>query len=185
MLNLAEIRRDWTLFLDRDGVINIEKEADYIYHPGEFVLYDGVLDALEILKTRFGRIVMVTNQRGIAKGLMTEKDLHDIHDHMLELFSSRGVVIDEIYFNSSLDDEHPDRKPQPGMAYKAKAAFPQIWFEKSVMVGNNLSDMLFGRNAGMHTVFLLTTSPDQPLPHPAIDLAFNDLLNFAQAIPAV
>lgn len=68
------------------------------------------------------------------------------------------------------------------MALLAQAQFPDIDFSRSVMVGNNLSDMYFGRNAGMHTVFLLTTSPDQPIPHPAIDLAFKDLLNFAGAL---
>ncbi len=185
MLDLNLVNRHWTLFLDRDGVINYEKEADYIYHPGEFRLYEGVLDAMEILQKHFGRLVLVTNQRGIEKGLMTEQNLHDIHEHMQALFAERQVKLDAIFYNSSLDDNHPDRKPQPGMAWKALEKFPDIRFDQSIMVGNNLSDMHFGRNAGMHTVFLQTTQPNLPLPHPAIDLAFKDLLNFAMALPAV
>jgi histidinol phosphatase-like enzyme len=66
------------------------------------------------------------------------------------------------------------------MALAAREDFPEIDFARSVMVGNNLSDMEFGRNAGMHTVFLKTTSPGQPLPHPSIDLAFSSLYDFAK-----
>jgi histidinol phosphatase-like enzyme len=63
----------WTLFLDRDGVINYEKVNDYIYNPGEFKFYEGVLEAMHIFRQLFGRIILVTNQRGIEKGLMTVK----------------------------------------------------------------------------------------------------------------
>lgn len=184
MLDLQSINKQWTLFLDRDGVLNVEKVEDYIYHPGEFKLYDGVLEALEILQHVFGRMILVTNQRGVEKGLMTEKDLRDVHEHLQTTLTNRRLrPLDKIYYNTSLDNDHPDRKPQPGMALKAQNDFPAIKFNQSVMIGNNLSDMLFGRNAGMYTVFVQTTSPQQELPHPAIDLAFKDLLNFALALP--
>jgi D-glycero-D-manno-heptose 1,7-bisphosphate phosphatase len=91
-----------------------------------------------------------------------------------------GGRIDRIYYADSLLDDHPHRKPNPGMALAARADFPEIDFNRSVMVGNNLSDMNFGRNAGMHTIFLKTTAPDQTLPHPSIDLAFNSLYDFAK-----
>jgi D-glycero-D-manno-heptose 1,7-bisphosphate phosphatase len=183
MLNLADVDKTWTLFLDRDGVINYEKEGDYIYHPGEFVFYEGAVEAMQLFSKLFKRVIIVTNQRGIEKGLMTEKDLHDIHSHMRAVLANVQVTIDEIYYCTSLDNEHPNRKPQPGMALQAHADFPDIDFSKAIMVGNNLSDMIFGRNAGMHTVFVKTTTPALPLPDPAIDLAFNDLLNFARALP--
>lgn len=181
-MDWSVVDKSWTLFLDRDGVINHEKVADYIYNPGEFVLYDGVLEAMSVFAKRFGKIFITTNQRGIEKGLMTVADLHAIHEYMQNEFSTVGARVDGIYFCSSLDDHHPDRKPNPGMAFQAKAAFPEIEFSKSVIVGNNLSDMEFGRNAGMHTVFVKTTHPRQPFPHPAIDDCFNDLLNFARAL---
>ncbi|HEY4148540.1 MAG TPA: HAD-IIIA family hydrolase [Chitinophagaceae bacterium] len=184
MLDLQTIDKNWTLFLDRDGVINHEKEGDYIYNAAEFVFYDGVTAALKLLERRFGDVILVTNQRGIGKELMTELDLMDIHNHMLKKIEGAGGRIDAIYYCTSIDNQHPDRKPQPGMALKAKEDFPAIDFSKSVMVGNKMSDMLFGRNAGMHTVYLQTTHPDQPLPNPAIDLAFKSLLNFAEALAA-
>jgi D-glycero-D-manno-heptose 1,7-bisphosphate phosphatase len=99
---------------------------------------------------------------------------------MVAAIVAAGGRIDRIYFADSLDNDHPLRKPQPGMAHTAQRDLPAIDLTKSVMVGNNISDMEFGRNAGMHTVFLKTTSPDQALPHLSIDLAFNSLYDFAK-----
>lgn len=184
MLNLKTIDKTWTIFLDRDGVINREKKDDYIYHPAEFEFYAGAIEAMALFSRIFNKVIIVTNQRGVEKGLMTLENLKDVHDHMRYTLSLSGATIDKIYYCTSLDNNHPNRKPQPGMALRAKNDFPDIDFSKSVMVGNNLSDMEFGRNAGMYTVFLRTTSPDINLPHPNIDLAFNDLLNFSQALSA-
>jgi histidinol-phosphate phosphatase family protein len=180
MLNLQHIDSTWTLFLDRDGVINEEKEDSYIFHYVEFRFYEGALEALKRFAEVFGHIVVVTNQRGVGKGLMTAADLLDIHDQMVAAIVARGGRIDRIYFADSLDNAHPLRKPQPGMAHAAQRDLPGIDFTKCVMVGNNISDMEFGRNAGMYTVFLRTTSPDQPLPHVSIDLTFNSLYDFAK-----
>lgn len=180
MLNLQHIDSSWTLFLDRDGVINEEKEDSYIFHYGEFRFYAGALEALKRFADVFGHIVIVTNQRGVGKGLMTVADLEDIHRQMIEAIVARGGRVDRIYFADSLDNAHPLRKPQTGMAHAAQKDLPSIDLARSVMVGNNISDMEFGRNAGMYTVFLKTTSPDQPLPHASIDLAFNSLYDFAK-----
>lgn len=180
--DLQKIDSSWTLFLDRDGVINHEKEDSYIFHYDEFAFYDDSLKALQIFARIFPLIVIVTNQRGVGKGLMTEADLRAIHLAMKGEIVAAGGRIDSIYFADSLSNDHPDRKPNPGMAYAAKKDHPEIDFSRSLMVGNNLSDMEFGRNAGMFTVFLQTTSPDQPLPHPAIDWAFPSLYDFAKAL---
>src|ERR1700748_12702 len=171
-MNLEQINNSWTLFLDRDGVINVEKDKSYIFRYDEFVFYEGTHEALRRCAAVFGRIVVVTNQRGVGKGLMTSADLADIHEKMTAAIVLAGGRIDRVYYSDSLDDSHPLRKPQPGMAHSAKTDFPEIDLSRSIMVGNNISDMEFGRNAGMHTVFLQTTSPGQPLPHPAVDLAF-------------
>jgi len=170
------------LFLDRDGVINHEKEQSYVFNYGEFTFYKGAKEALKILAGMFPRILIVTNQRGVGKGLMTTADLADIHQKMLADIEQAGGRIDHIYHCDSLSNDHPNRKPNPGMAFEAKRDYPEIDLTRSVMVGNNLSDMEFGRNAGMYTVFLRTTNPDQPLPHPAIDVAFNSLYDFAKAL---
>jgi D-glycero-D-manno-heptose 1,7-bisphosphate phosphatase len=180
MIDLQQIDASWTLFLDRDGVINVEKEGSYIYHYGEFVFYEGNREALRCCAEVFGHIVIVTNQRGVGKGMMTAADLQEIHDKMVAEIVLAGGRIDRIYYADSLDDAHPLRKPQPGMAFAAKQDLPGIDLSRSVMVGNNLSDMEFGRNAGMYTVFLRTTNPGQALPHAAIDLAFNSLEDFAK-----
>ena len=68
------------------------------------------------------------------------------------------------------------------MALAAQADFPEIDLQQSIIVGNNISDMEFGRNAGMYTVFLRTTQPELALPHPSIDLAFNSLHDFAKSL---
>jgi D-glycero-D-manno-heptose 1,7-bisphosphate phosphatase len=182
MLNLRQINTHWTLFLDRDGVINEEKRDSYIFHYGEFSFYDQAKDALRILAETFGRIVVVTNQRGVGKGMMTAADLADIHEKMVGAIVLAGGRIDRIYYADSLRDDHPLRKPNPGMALAAQADFPEIDFQRSIMVGNNISDMEFGRNAGMYTVFLRTTQPDLLLPDPSIDLAFNSLHDFAKSL---
>ncbi|HEX6334776.1 MAG TPA: HAD hydrolase-like protein, partial [Flavisolibacter sp.] len=74
------------------------------------------------------------------------------------------------------------RKPNPGMAWQASKDFPDIDFTRAIVVGNKPSDMQFGRAAGMYTVFVKTTNPEQPFPHPDIDLCFNSLSDFAKAV---
>lgn len=184
MLNLADIDKSWALFLDRDGVINEEKKGDYIRNRNEFIFYDAVKNALKTLAHIFDVIVMVTNQKGIGKGLMTVTDLEDIHDYMMENIQQQGGRIDKVFFCPDLDDTSINRKPNHGMAQQAKALFPQIDFSKSIMVGNKLSDMQFGKNAGMYTVFVATTNPEIPFPHELIDARFNSLFDFAHSIPS-
>lgn len=185
MLDLSTVNNHWTLFLDRDGVINIEKHLDYVYHYGEFSFYEGAKAALQYLSERFRRIIVITNQRGVGRELMTEEALIEIHNQMLADIEASGGRIHKVYYCTSTDNAHPNRKPNPGMYHEAVRDFPAINPAQSIMVGNNLSDMEFGRNAGMHTVFVRTTNPEQALPHPFIDLAFNDLADFAKALRGV
>ncbi len=182
MLDLNSIDKSWTLFLDRDGVINIEKYLEYVLEYKEFKFGNGVLEALKTLTGYFGRLILVTNQRGVEKKLMTEDALVHIHTEMMKEIESSGGKLDAIFYCTALNDEHPNRKPQPGMAYLAKEQFTNIEFSKSIMVGNKLSDMMFGRNAGMYTVFVQTTDPHISLPHPAIDMIFKDLPEFTEHI---
>lgn len=181
MPDLKNIDTNWTLFLDRDGVINHDKDNDYIRNWDEFRFYDDTLEALGILAALFGRIVITTNQKGVGKGLMTVDDLTQIHENMVGRITEAKGRIDQVYYCSDLSDDAPGRKPNPGMAYQAKSEFPEIDFSKSIMVGNRISDMGFGRNAGMVTVFLATTHPETAYPDPMIDLRFNNLLEFAHA----
>jgi D-glycero-alpha-D-manno-heptose 1-phosphate guanylyltransferase len=180
-LELSAIDNEWTLFIDRDGVINHEKKDDYIRNRGEFSFYDGVEQAFEQVGQRFGKVVIVSNQRGIGRKLMTEEDLADIHQNMLDLIRKAGGKVDAIYYCTAVEKEHPDRKPNPGMAFRAAAEIPGIDLSKSIMVGNKSSDMLFARNAGIYAVFVATTHPETTFPHPDIDLRFNSLPEFAKA----
>lgn len=182
MLDLQQIDKSWTLFLDRDGVINHDKDNDYIRNWEEFRFYDTTLEAMAILEKHFGRIVVTTNQKGVGKGLMTVDDLNRIHKNMLIHIQKAGGRIDKVYYCSDLEDDSVNRKPNPGMAYQAQQDFPEIDLSRSLIVGNRISDMGFGRNAGMHTVFVETTHPDQIDPETKIDLRFSNLLAFAAAV---
>jgi D-glycero-alpha-D-manno-heptose 1-phosphate guanylyltransferase len=182
MLNLKNTTRDWTLFLDRDGVINEETLGEYILHWEKFIFSKGVLDVFKKLSETFGRVIIVTNQKGVGKGLMTQEALDTIHYEMVREVGIVGGRIDSIYACTDLDDESPMRKPNNGMALQAKKDFPGIDFTKSIMAGNKPSDMRFGRAAGMFTVFIASTNPEVPFPHPDIDLRFDSLQQFAEAL---
>ncbi|MGV3528900.1 MAG: HAD-IIIA family hydrolase [Flavisolibacter sp.] len=180
--DLHDVNSEWTLFLDRDGVINDERVGEYVKHWGEFVFSKGVLDAFRTFGEHFRRIFIISNQRGVGKGLMTREALDSIHLEMMREVEIVGTQIDHIYFCTDVDDKSYFRKPNPGMAYLAACDFSDINFSKSVMVGNKPSDMQFGRAAGMHTVFVKTTNPHQEFPHSEIDLSFETLFDFAMAL---
>jgi len=171
-----------TLFLDRDGVINEEIPQSYVLHKGMFRFNEGVLPALALLAKQFSRILVVTNQRCIGKGMLTTAGLQDIHQHMLDEIALHNGRIDNIYFCPEVESNHPCRKPNNGMALQAQQDYPDIDFSQAIMVGNTLSDMQFGKNMGMTTVFIPSTLPDTPFPHPLIDARYDDLWQFAQAI---
>jgi histidinol-phosphate phosphatase family protein len=173
------IDRSWTLFLDRDGVINEKLDNDYVKRWEEFRFLEGSLEAVAALSRLFGKIVVVTNQQGIGKWLYTSEALEEIHRRMVEAIVAQGGRIDRVYFSPYLDAEkHPSRKPATGMALQAKMDFPEIEFKKSVMVGDSMSDMKFGKAAGMQTAFI------SPLPRKDehIDFNFASLLQFSQAL---
>ena len=110
------IDKDWTLFLDRDGVINKRLPDDYVKHPDEFELIPGVSDALSIFATIFKTIVVVTNQQGIGRELMTENDLKRVHDKMLEAISAKGGRIDAVFYSPDLKNTNSfTRKPAVGL----------------------------------------------------------------------
>jgi len=181
-LDLHSIDKSWTVFIDRDGVINYEKENEYIKSWQEFKFYEGALEAFQKFSSKFGKIIIISNQRGVGKALMSENDLVDIHQQMKSQVNKAAGRIDNIYYCISTDVKHPNRKPNPGMFFLAKKDFPDIDLSKSIMIGNKPSDMLAGRNAGIYTVFVKTTNPDQPVPHSDIDLVFDSLVNFAKAL---
>ena len=157
-MNLRDLHIDktWTLFLDRDGVINLHYPNDYVKKWTEFYFLEGVMDALKDLSHKFRRILIVTNQQGVGKGLMTQSDLDVIHTEMLKEVRKHGGRIHAIYAATELvtNDIKAMRKPAIGMATQARKDFAEIDFAKSIMIGDSATDMQFGRNAGMKTIFV-------------------------------
>ena len=179
--SLKNINSSWTLFIDRDGVMNDEKHEDYIHTWEEFKFYKGVKEAFEIFNKKLGVIVIITNQRGVAKGLTKIEDLHLIHNNMQEEIEAAGGRIDNIYVCTDMESEN--RKPNPGMGLQAIKDFPEIDLSKSLMIGNTINDMKFGRNLGVAiNIFLPTTRKEVPLDHADIDLVFDDLISVAKAL---
>jgi histidinol-phosphate phosphatase family protein len=174
------INSNTTLFLDRDGVLNEELPMDYVKKWEEFVFYPYTLEALKILSSIFNKIFIVTNQKGVGRQLMTEEDLHTIHKKMLSIITDSGGRVDKIYYCTALSNDAPCRKPNAGMAFKAKEDFPIIDLTNSVMVGNNMSDIQFGKNAGMQTILVNTTKPPYIMPNNWIDVQLPNLLEVAQ-----
>ena len=179
---LQSVDKSWTLFLDRDGVINDEKHIDYINSWEEFSFFKGTLEAIRILSQMFGHVFVVTNQRGVSRGRTKIEDLQIIHKNMVEEISRAGGRIDKIYFCTDMESSSPNRKPNPGMGLAAKAEFPQIDFSKSVMIGNTLSDMEFGRNLGVAINIFLPTTTHLKDQNPLADLIFPDLISVANEI---
>lgn len=180
----AQADKNWTLFLDRDGVINVESLGSYITDWKEFQFCEGALEALRKFADIFGTIVVVSNQRGVGRGLMTIDTLKEISGNMTKEVAASGGRIDRVYVATSVHDTDHNRKPNTGMAMQAKEDFPSIDFRTSVMVGNAMSDMEFGKRLAMHTVFLTTKHEPFQLPHDLIDEQYPSLLAWAKTLIA-
>jgi D-glycero-D-manno-heptose 1,7-bisphosphate phosphatase len=157
MLNLV-VDSSWSLFLDRDGVINTRLIDDYVKKWEEFEFMPDAQASIGTLRTIFKYIFVVTNQQGIGKGLMSEADLANIHQNMLAALALHNPtlrpIIDKIYHCPALKSSNDAcRKPYIGMALQAQKEFPAVDFKKSLMIGDSISDMEFGKNAGMLTIF--------------------------------
>jgi len=162
------------IFLDRDGVINVKLPKDrYVSRASEFQLLPGVAEALAILKHLGYLLVVITNQRGIARGFMTDEDLGEVHGFMDRRLREWGVVLDGLYFCPHDECEYCNcRKPEPGMIVTACSDLG-IDPRSSFMVGDSPSDVDAGKRAGTQTVRIGATPDDRA------DLTFPSLRDFA------
>jgi histidinol-phosphate phosphatase family protein len=151
-LNNLDLSGYDTLFLDRDGVINRLRPNDYVKSWSEFEFLPGVFEALAKFSKQFKRIFIITNQRGVGRGLMSEDDLNEIHRRMVAEIVKQGGRIDKIYYCTDVSNLHPNRKPNIGMALQAQHDYPEIDFSKSLMIGDSEGDMAFAKNSKMNSI---------------------------------
>jgi len=150
-----KIDKDWSLFLDRDGVINELLEGQYIKSVSQWQYTENALEALVKLTNYFKHTFVVTNQQGIGKGLMTEEELATVHQKLYKDVANAGGKIDYIYHAPQLATQyHSFRKPRTGMAKQAQKDFPGVDFLKSIMVGDFVTDMQFAKKLGMVKVYI-------------------------------
>jgi histidinol-phosphate phosphatase family protein len=168
-----------TLFLDRDGVINVRNFDGYITSTEDFKFAPKVIEGLQLLSPLFDRIIVVTNQQCIAKNILSKSNLDAIHRYMLQMLETNKIHIAAVYVAENLKGAANDRrKPLPVMGFEAKIDYPTIDFKSSWMVGDTDSDIKFGMNLGMHTAAI--KSKEQLLLSPS--LLVDDLVELFQKI---
>ena len=149
------------LFLDRDGVVNVEK--NYLYKIDDFELMDGIVDVCRFYEDQGYIIIIVTNQSGISRGFYTEDDFKHLSEWMIEHFKSLGIMITHIYHcphHESIDGACECRKPEPGMFLEAQKDF-DIDMKNSVMIGDNERDIQAAIRAGVTTNILLSSDASE------------------------
>ena len=138
------------VFLDRDGVLNVDR-SDYVYRLEDCIVPEGVAEALQALKRAGYRLIVITNQAGIAKGLYTSHEVRAIFDYLQQI---SGNVLDDLFYcphHPQYDSESLLRKPDSLMIEKAMAKY-QIDPALSWMVGDAERDVLAGKKAGIRTI---------------------------------
>lgn len=154
------------IFLDRDGTINID--TGYIGNPNLIELYAGVIEGIKLLKDKFGfLIVVVSNQSGITRGLITNKDVDKVNKRINEVLEAGNTKIDAFYYCPYHPDFDSDekcicRKPSPQLVFAA-ANDLNIDLNKSFFIGDRISDIECGNNAGMLSILITNTISDAEL----------------------
>lgn len=142
------------LFLDRDNTLTVDR--GYTFRRADLQWLPGAIEAIAAANAAAWPVVVVTNQSGIGRGYFGELELHDFHAAMQEALARHGAHIDGFYFcpyhqDATLEayrvDNHPDRKPNPGMLLRAARELP-IDLARSVMLGDHAHDAEAGRRAG-------------------------------------
>lgn len=142
-----------SLFLDRDGVINIDR-PDYIKNRHEFGFYPDSLKALRVARERGIKVVLISNQSAINRGLISWQDFWDVHHHMVRRIAEEGGHLDAAVYCPHRPDENCScRKPSPGMLINASNLF-KIQLESAFMIGDRLKDLKAAHRAGCQGILL-------------------------------
>jgi len=166
--------RDITLFLDRDGVLNRHLPGDYVDSIEKCEIIPGAHEAFGLLQDMFARVVIVSNQRGVKKSLMTHDDLDEVNTYIRRSLNIRK----EVHFLCATSQDDLEYKPNIGLGIRAILLMPSIDFRKSIIVGDNRSDILFGRKLGMICVGI----KGDLLQEVVCDYYVEDLLTFSNLI---
>ncbi len=164
------------VFFDRDGVINERIKGGYVRDWEEFVIEPELGIVLQTVRSKGYLAIIVTNQRGIGKGIMSEEALHTLHGKLqTHLLVTHDVSFDDIYYCIDLSDDSPRRKPSPAMLLEAAEKW-DIDLEQSWMVGDSVSDIIAGKHAGTKTAYLVTKHSEQIPESTAVLYALSELL---------
>jgi len=168
------------VFLDRDGVVNRKAPKGlYITRWEDMEFLPGVVEAIALLKQAGFRVIVVTNQRCVAKGLLTVAQLEHMHQKMCALFAARGAILDGVYYcPHEISPACECRKPAPGMLLQA-ARDQRVELADSWMIGDSEIDMLAGRRAGCRTAYL---GPEADATASGADLCASSLLDATHRI---
>ncbi len=154
MKNKIGFQLDKIAFLDRDGVVNVKMpDGCYVTNWSEFKFLDGAISGIKLLNDFGYKIIIVTNQRCIAKKIMTEYELNQIHQKMIEVVAASGGEIETIYYCPHDIGECQCRKPNAGLFLQAEKVFA-VDKAKSFMIGDSISDVEAGRKYGIQSYLL-------------------------------
>lgn len=179
--------------LDRDGIINIIPDKGYVKTQDELRLYDGVLDAIKIIRSKGYQTTIISDQPYIAKGQMTQWDVDSVNSRLMEVFGQAGITsIEGLYYNTSDAKEDTYAKPNPGMFRRAESEIPTVDFSNGYYVGDSLVDLksavkvkakpvLIRSGNGAETEKLLDKFTNQELKKKA--RIYSSLLEFAMDLP--
>lgn len=126
------------IFLDRDGTINVD--YGYVFEKEKLHFIDGVIKALKAFRSMGYKLIIITNQSGIARGYYTEEQMNEFNNYMCNILKKNGVIIDKIYYCPHCEDNCNCRKPKTELFYKAKQDF-DIDFSKSFAIGDKERDL--------------------------------------------
>jgi D-glycero-D-manno-heptose 1,7-bisphosphate phosphatase len=161
------IHKSKALFLDRDGVVNVER--GYVHSREQFHFQEGIYELCRAVQTLGYLLLVVTNQAGIARGYYSEPEFLELTEWMIHQFAEQQIQIAHVYYcpyhpvhgNGRYKYDSPDRKPKPGMLLRARADF-DLDLSSSVLIGDKLSDMYAARAAGVGTKILLCPGAVEP-----------------------
>jgi D-glycero-D-manno-heptose 1,7-bisphosphate phosphatase len=175
------MKKNNAVFFDRDGIVNRRKIDEYVTQWDDFIFEESIFSILQKVTQAGFLAILITNQQGIGKRLMTEQDLADIHANMqAELQSRSGVQFDAIYFCGELNSSPTSRrKPSPAMLLEAIEAY-SIDAQHSWMIGDSISDATAGKRAGVQTILIGAEYTQGSVAD--ADYVFADLMEFERSV---